>query len=78
MENAQLSNKSFDEVFRETLADLERDAKAAGSNMTEVCREAGISRTTPDRWKTSPPKTVALVAKLQQIVAEKAVKESAA
>lgn len=68
----------FDEVFRQAINDLEASAKAAGSNMTEVCREAQISRTTPDRWKQRPPATVALVAKLQKIVADKAAEQAPA
>lgn len=69
--------KNFITVFNDTISQLEQDAKAAGSNMTEVCREAGISRTTPDRWKAKPPATVAIMANLQGIVAAKAEAKAA-
>lgn len=69
--------RNFTEVFTEALTQLERDAKAAGSSLTAVCREAGISRTTPDRWKERPPATVATLARLQEVVADKAAKKAA-
>lgn len=74
----QTEKKNFVAVFKEALDQLERDAKAAGSNMTAVCREAGVSRTTPDRWRENPPATVATLGKLQEVVAEKAAKKAAA
>lgn len=64
--------KNFVDVFNDAITKLEIDAKAIGSNMTEVCREAGVSRTTPDRWKEKPPATVATLAKLQDFVSGKA------
>jgi hypothetical protein len=74
MENTE---KNFEAVFTDTLDKLEFDAKAAGSNLTEVCREAEISRTTPDRWRIKPPATVAIMAKLQRIVATKQAERAA-
>ena len=71
------NSKNFTEVFNDTISKLESDAKAVGSNMTEICREAEVSRTTPDRWKANPPATVALVTKLQGIVADKAAAKAA-
>lgn len=73
-----MENNNFTKVFNATLSQLEVDAKAAGSNLTEVCREAGVSRTTPDRWKAKPPATVALVTKMQNVVAEKAAAKAQA
>jgi len=69
--------KNFAAVFNDTLIQLESDAKAAGSNLTEVCRDAGVSRTTPDRWKAKPPATVAIVSRMQGVVAEKAAAKAA-
>lgn len=63
--------KNFVEVFRDTLADIESGAKDAGSSITEICRETGISRTTPDRWKANMPNTVELVARMQDAVERK-------
>ena len=65
------TEKDFEQLFRETLDKLEEDAKSVGSNLTELCREAGISRTTPDRWKAQAPITVRHIANLQLIVKDK-------
>jgi hypothetical protein len=59
------------ECFNSALDRIEHDAKRAGSNLTEICREQGISRTTPDRGRQSPPATIRLVATLQDAVAAK-------
>lgn len=67
----ETNTKNLTTAFTQAITDLEQDVKAAGSNMTELCREAGISRTTPDRWRVKPPATIALVSKLQGIVARK-------
>ena len=39
---------------------------------------AGVSRTTPDRWKAKPPATVAIVSRMQGVIAEKAAAKAAA
>ena len=56
---------NFVDAFKDALAGIEAGAKEAGSSITEICRETGISRTTPDRWKENPPITIELVAKMQ-------------
>lgn len=63
--------KNFIDAFNDALAEIESGAKDAGSSITEICREQGISRTTPDRWKADTPNTVKLVARLQDAVARK-------
>lgn len=63
--------KNFVDAFKDALAGIEAGAKEAGSSVTEICREAGISRTTPDRWKENPPITIELVAKMQDAVNRK-------
>ncbi len=68
--------KNIEVVFNDALSQLEADAKAAGSNLTEVCREAGVSRTTPDRWREKPPATIVTLKKLQDVVAEKVAKKA--
>ena len=70
--------KNFVEVFRDTLADIESGAKAAGSSITEICKETKISRTTPDRWKANTPNTVQLIARMQDAVARKKAERDAA
>lgn len=60
--------KTFDKIFTETLDSLETEAKDNGLNFTSICRETGISRATPDRWKRKPPKTVQLVVEMQRTI----------
>lgn len=62
---------NFEDEFRQRIEKLEADAKSIGLNFTSICREAGVSRATPDRWKKSTPTTIALVAKMEGIVSEK-------
>lgn len=63
--------KNFVDAFNGALAGIEAGAKEAGSSITEICRETGISRTTPDRWKANPPITIELVARMQDAVNRK-------
>lgn len=62
---------NFQNQFQEALAQLEADAKAAGTNLTAICKECGISRTTPDRWKQTVPVTVRLLSQMQDAIAAK-------
>jgi len=63
--------KPFDDLFKERLARIEADAHAVGLNFTSICREAGISRATPDRWKRETPKTIEILTVMEKIVADK-------
>lgn len=60
--------RNFIDEFRDALEGIESGAREAGSSLTTICRRAGISRTTPDRWRANVPATVALVARLQDEV----------
>lgn len=60
---------NFSDVFNNRLKAIEAEARAVGLNYTSICKEAGISRATPDRWKKSTPKTVSIVAKMEAIIA---------
>lgn len=51
---------SLSEQMQQGLRDMEARAKAAGSNMTQVCKNTGVARVTYERWKQRPPKTVQL------------------
>lgn len=64
--------KNFEQVFRDSLDELQADAKAAGMNLTTVCKAAGVARATPDRWRQNPPKTIRVLAKMQDTVASRA------
>lgn len=66
-----MSEKSFDDVFKDRLEALEARAKAVGLNFTSVCKQAEISRATPDRWRKETPKTVRLLTRMEEIVAER-------
>ena len=73
---------SFSDSFTKRLKELEERAKAAGSNMTQVCKKTGIARATYERWMHRAPQTVAKVDELEAEVArletEKAEKAKAA
>ena len=61
---------SFDKDFLAKLAQIEERAKRAGSSMTDLCRRNGIARSTPDRWRKAIPKTVQIVADLEEVLKE--------
>lgn len=65
-------SSDFVAVFKNAVDQLAPDAKAAGTNLTEVCREMKISRATPDRWRREVPMTVTLLSQMQSIIQEKA------
>lgn len=58
----------FVDQWHKDLAELEARAKEAGSNMTDVCRKAGISRATPQRWQDNPPQTVMLLDHMDAVI----------
>lgn len=55
----------FQQLFLKRLDTIEARAKAAGSTITHLCRESGIARATPDRWRVRPPKSVELMDQLE-------------
>lgn len=61
-------DEDFETVFRKTVTEMEAEAREAGTNLTEVCRETGVSRATPDRWKRRAPKTIRNVAQMQRAI----------
>lgn len=58
---------TFSDAFAEKLEEIERRAKAAGSNMTQVCKATGVARATYERWGHRPPQTIA---KVDELMAE--------
>ena len=58
------TEKLFRQVFSDRLDDIERRALKAGSNLTEVCRDIHISRSTPDRWRRQTPRTIKIIDKM--------------
>lgn len=58
---------SFSRSFAEKLKEIEARAKAAGSNMTQVCKTTGVARATYERWNHRAPQTVT---KVDELMAE--------
>ena len=56
---------TFCEEFDTRLANIERRAKAVGSNITQVCKRTGIARATYERWRDRAPQTVSKVDELE-------------
>ena len=56
---------TFTAAFHGRLADIESRAKAAGSNITQVCRKTGVARATYERWVQRAPQTIAKVDELE-------------
>lgn len=65
---------TFTADFQQRLAAIEKRAKAAGSNITQVCKATGIARATYERWQQRPPQTIV---KLDELLAEVARLEAA-
>jgi hypothetical protein len=63
--------KNFEQVFHETLDQLEEAAKKEGLTLTSICRDTGVSRATPDRWRKKVPNTVKILSEMQSVVARK-------
>ena len=65
-----MTTQTFEAVFCSRVAKIEADARAVGLNFTTICKEAGISRATPDRWKRGTPRTIEIVDQMEKIVAK--------
>jgi len=59
-------SNNFTDVFKATLADIKATAAKNGVSLKALCKRAGVSRATPDRWLAKPPNTIALMDKLQK------------
>ena len=59
---------NFEKDFFAALDQLEVDAKAVGLNLTSICKETGVSRATPGRWRREVPMTVQLLRQMQDVV----------
>lgn len=60
---------SITAMFYAALDDVETQAQSRGMTITSVCRDLGIARATPDRWRAEVPKTIELLEKMQRYVA---------
>ncbi len=70
-------DKSFTEVFHHRINQIEARAQAAGITLTHVCRDSGIARATPDRWRKKVPLTVELIDKMEAVVVEAEQRQAA-
>lgn len=61
-------DKSFSAEFLGRLKRIEDRAQAAGITLTDVCRDSGTARATPNRWRKRVPLTVSLIDKMEGIV----------
>jgi hypothetical protein len=57
-------------LFIDRLNYIEERANKIGMTMTHICRESGVARATPDRWRASTPLTLQLIDKMEAAVAE--------
>lgn len=53
--------RSFSEDFDLRIKDIRKRADACGISIAELCRRAGVSRSTPDRWFERIPKSIMVV-----------------
>ena len=61
---------TFQKIYLGHLDGLQSRAEKVGLSLTSLCKKAGISRATPDRWRAKPPKSVALMDQLEAAVIE--------
>lgn len=76
--DVDMKKENFDAVFQASLDRIIREAKAAGLSVSALCRRAGISRTTPDRWRQESPETIRLLARMEKIVQDEKDKNAIA
>lgn len=53
--------RTFSEDFDLRIKDIRKRAEACGISIAELCRRAGVSRSTPDRWFERIPKSIVVV-----------------
>jgi hypothetical protein len=66
-----MQQDNFIKVFQDTLVQIQADATEVGINLTSICRATKISRSTPDRWLRTPPKTILLIAEMQKQITDR-------
>lgn len=54
----------MDDIVKE----LQVKCAQAGTNLSEVCRDAGVSRSTIERWKKKPPASITHLRKLEDAI----------
>lgn len=56
--------------------ELRAECKAAGTNLTEICRETGVDRSGVQRWAKKEPKTLTSLRKIREKIQEKQLAKS--
>jgi transposase-like protein len=72
-----MAKGEFSKIFQDELDEIERRALKAGTNLTAICRQLGISRSTPDRWRRNDPKTIRIIDQMREFVAKAERKKAA-
>ena len=52
----------------DTYQSLKFKCEQAGTNLTEVCRLAGVDRSTVERWKKKEPNSVVIIKSLEAAI----------
>lgn len=61
-----MSNHKKSPVITENIFDsLKVRCAQAGTNLTEVCKRAGVDRSSLERWKRKEPKTITIIRKIE-------------
>jgi transcriptional regulator with XRE-family HTH domain len=70
-------NTTFESEFYRRVEMIKRRAKQAGTNLTQLCKTTGISRTTPERWEQRVPKSIKILDQMLEALldAERAKEE---
>jgi transposase-like protein len=66
------------QVMTSIYSTLLEAATAAGTNLSEVCREAGVNRSTVELWKRRQPKTLEIIDSMFKVIEQKAAQNAAA
>lgn len=64
-----MSALTFSEEHKRRISALEPRVKAAGSNITQACKNTGIARATYERWVQRPPQSITKLDELEAEVA---------
>lgn len=65
------THKTSFKVTENTFESLKAACEEAGTNLSEVCREAGVDRSTLEHWKREEPKTIVSIRKLLKAIDKK-------
>lgn len=56
-------------LFYEKLRSIEERGHRVGMTMTDICKQSGVARATPDRWRKELPKTIKCLQDMETVVA---------